>query len=63
VNKEYEYFIVILTAQGHLSDGYYKGKSIAEALDKMIDQRDLKGQVKEFKWCVRREIIMKGNEL
>ena len=53
--KEYEFFIVVLTKSGHLIDGYAVGASIANALDKFIATEDLAGNVKDFKFCVRRE--------
>lgn len=55
-NRTYEFFIVILTKQGKLVDAHVRGTSIAHALDKMIDQLDLAGQVLDYKFCVRREL-------
>lgn len=44
------YFIVVLTKQGRLLDAYVKGRSISEALDKLIAQLDLAGNIAEFKF-------------
>lgn len=53
--KRYEYFIVALTKQGKLVDAFVRAKSISEALDKFIDQLDLRGGIIEYRFCIRRE--------
>lgn len=44
------YFIVVLTKQGKLVDAYVNARSVSEALDKMIAQLDLAGNIAEFKF-------------
>jgi hypothetical protein len=58
VNKSYEFYFVILTKRGKLHDVYVKAVSVAEALDKIIDQLDLEGNVEDYKFCVRRELSL-----
>lgn len=53
--RRYEYFIVALTKQGKLVDASVLAKSISEALDKFIDQLDLRGVIIDYRFCIRRE--------
>lgn len=57
-NSKYEFYIVVLTKQGRLLDFYAKASSIADALDRMIDQFDLAGNIENFKYCIRKEILL-----
>lgn len=50
--KRYMYFIVALTKQGRLVDGYVRGTSVAAAMDTFIDQNSLAGQIQEYKFCL-----------
>lgn len=49
------YFIVVLTKQGKLLDAYVSAKSLSEALDKLIGQFDLAGNIQDFKFCLVRK--------
>ena len=55
--KQYEFFIVALTNRGKLISAYVRASSIANAMDKFIDQLDLAGMIVEYKFCVRKEIV------
>lgn len=52
--KKYEFFVVILTKQGRLVDANVIATSLSEALDKVIDQLDLAGNIVDYKFCIRR---------
>lgn len=52
--KEFIYFIVIQTKYRGLIEDHVRGRSISVALERMIDQWDLAGQVIDFKWCIYR---------
>jgi hypothetical protein len=46
------YFVVVLTKQGRLVASHVRATSVSEALDKMISQNELAGNIVEFKHCL-----------